>query len=763
MKLLDKLYGVILEKKLYFLISFLLAVLSIMYVQNKAHFLGPETIISNKVIYGIFFILFCVGIGIFLFFNTKWGKIKHNIFTVILIWLPSEIIFLWGISIKGEFNNLIHLGVGVYIILIGAFILGKYYFKNIRSSEKKINIKEWIKQQGWVYLFLVTIITSIFFSFGFHNIEKQALVDEPLWLYKRIPKFWKNIAEKDWLNTRVSDKPGTTVAYLSGVGLLWENPKEYKSIKWQGFIYSNPKNLENLNRAMRVPLFIFIVFSLPLFYFLTERLLGKTVALFSYLFIGLSPILLGMSRMINPDALLWLFLPLSFLAHLNFLKNRKLLYIFLTGLFLGLSLLTKYVSNILVAFFLGMIFLEYIFNKNNTEKIQAYIKKSLIDFGSIVFIALSFFYILYPAVWLKPKRLLIATIYSEAFEKNWPIFVGIIIFLIADYIIFKSRGFEWAFNKLEEIKYELGYLITFSFLLGIGWALFNTYSGMHFIPFEEILASPKSAYSKNGFLGIFSANFYPLIFGISPLVLTSVIFYGMFILKKNNLISEKLRVAIYLITFTLFYYFASTVSHVGATVRYQIIIYPLIFILSAMGIENFLLWMNKYLKYSKKEIILATLIIIVSLVSLFKLNSLYFSYASSLLPEKYVLNLKDMGDGSYEAAEYLNKIPEAYKLNIWSDKSGVCEFFIGNCSVSMDFKKLMLNKTKFDYYVVSVGRRAKNTRDILNKVNNNAEYLVRFDKLYDYEKPEYQINLGNRKSNYIKIIRAEDIDISYIK
>ena len=43
-----------------------------------------------------------------------------------------------------------------------------------------------------------------------------------------------------------------------------------------------------------------------------------------------------------------------------------------------------------------------------------------------------------------------------------------------------------------------------------------------------------------------------------------------------------------------------------------------------------------------------------------------------------------MGEGSIEAANYLNALPGAGEMTIWSDKGAVCEAFIGKCLI--DFK-----------------------------------------------------------------------------
>jgi len=82
------------------------------------------------------------------------------------------------------------------------------------------HLKKIFTSKNRLALTLVVFVMALNFAFGIYNIQKAAFVDESLWLYDRIPKFWQNIAEKDWNGTRRSDKPGVTLMAVSGIGLL---------------------------------------------------------------------------------------------------------------------------------------------------------------------------------------------------------------------------------------------------------------------------------------------------------------------------------------------------------------------------------------------------------------------------------------------------------------------------------------------------------------------------------------------------------------
>ena len=456
-------------------------------------------------------------------------------------------------------------------------------------------------------------------------------------------------------------------------------------------------------------------------------------------------------------------MPLTILSYFNYIKSKDKRYIYSTGILLGLSLLTKYVSNILIIFFLGLIFLDYFLNNKKIGDASQYVKRSLLDLGKIVIIALVTFTILFPAVWVKPEKLLDATLLSEAFESTWQYFVGLIVLLVADLLILKSKIFERLLSLLVKARRIIGIAIASLFIASIVITIVNVYAKMPWFNFESIVASPKSAYNSNGFLAVFLSGFYSSTFGISIVVVIAILIAAFYIFKKDAFSKISNQVVFCFIIFIMLYYLGSTVNDVATTVRYQIALFPLYFIIAATGISFVISFLIK--KYKKDNLIIYTLLILISLTlitTLYKIKPFYFSYASNLLPPQYVLNLKDMGDGNYEAAEYLNILEGAENLYVWTDKRGVCYFFRGHCTSTLDYKRYITSgENNFDYFIATTGKRAQNTRQVLSKMAMKPDYLIRFDKLYTFENPDLQINLGGRESNFVKVIKSDKIDVSY--
>ena len=423
-----------------------------------------------------------------LFFSNTW-KLTGVAKKMAFILLPAEILILtmiWGSKLVDMWLVLFS---AVYAVIFSLYLIWLWHARRIGSKAAHENLGGWIKKQGWMRLTLVLVIIFINVFFGLRNIGKFAAVDEALWTFDRIPHFWKNIGEADWNGTRVSDKPGLTVAMISGLGLVFQDPMEFEKTYGQS---SDPQATENLNRAFRIPLYIVMALLLPFFYFLVEKIAGRNAAMFAMIFIGLSPPLIGMARIINPDSILWVFTGIAILAYFAYLEGEKLAYLYLAGFFLGIALLTKYVANILFVYFFALIFLEYIVHKKAYAGIAVkdYFKQKLSELSILFFISIVTFYALYPAVWVKPQRILLATIQSQAFSSTWPLFAVILILMLIDIFLLRGKVLSVVLGFFEKQKRVVSSSVIIFFLGCLAFVFVNTYSGMSFFDFESILASP---------------------------------------------------------------------------------------------------------------------------------------------------------------------------------------------------------------------------------------------------------------------------------
>lgn len=732
-----------------------LAFLSTAIVLNTVFFIAREVdplnflIVSNNthIFYFIYVALGLSILGSLGFYATSWSW-REWIVKILIALFPTIILLIFALSESIHFHYVFQIGVGIYVITAG-FLLIHIHHKNNLIKENASNKTPSPSRNKKIALVLLTLLVSANIGLGSYQIANFAAVDEALWTFgKRISKYWVNIGERKWNSTKVSDKPGVTVSIISGAGLLSVNPKTYKPVKWEGSTVHSTKDIREMNFALRFPILLFASLSLFLFYFFLERLFGYRKALVSTILIGTSPILVGMARIINPDSLLWIFGPLSMVSYLTFMKRKALTYLYWAGIFLGLALLTKYVANILFVFFFGLLFFDYIFKEReerNSIDFVHFIKTSFLHYAILTFVALAVFYILYPAVWVKPSRLLNATLLSQAFESTWPLFIGIISFIFLDQWTLKNRITKALLDFLAENKRWIVLSILALFTGSVLFALLNTFTGMSWYDFPAILSSPKSSYAIYGFMGIFLGNFYPLIFGIHPIALLSLPLLSIFIIRNSTKLSHTYLTSLALIIFILLYYLGTTVNHVATIFRYQIMLFPTILILAGVALSTLFRMIEKRFP-SIHFTVLASGLFLLTVSSLVLASPLYMGYASGLLPQQYHIDIKDMGTGSYEAAAYLNSLPNAKHITIWTDKSGVCIFFDGSCYSSFNFSSL--KEKSIDYVVVSSGRQSR-TEKMINPAKPN---VIRFDQYYQHTDAVYELLIDNRPSNFVKVL-----------
>lgn len=676
------------------------------------------------------------------------------------IYAPVACLFAIGVTFSSHFHFLVSLAVGLYVISAFAYwslivIRQEQQRKNPvqeKSQSLTLSLNRFHKKHGTFPLASVFFLTLLFFAFAVTNLTRFAAVDEPLWMDGRITRFWKNLSERDLEKTNISDKPGITVALASGVGLFFVTPKEYRDTRFVYTAKNADLDIQDLYLAFRLPLLLVITAFLPFFYFLLVPLFGTATALSSYAFIALSPLLIGMSKIVNPDALLWLFVPLSFLSFLVFIKKKTFRTLILSGVFLGLALLTKYVANFLILYFFGYIFLRFLLEKSETTSFTSYFQQELKFFLIWLGTGLSVLYLLFPALWVEPARILSGTLYSQAFEKIAPLFIGLITFILVDQYFWRSRVATFVMEygrrcRFLITRFLLGFFLVVSFMV-----LLNSMLGMPLLDFMSLLASPKSTSDGSIALEVFLTNFYPLLFGIPAIALLSVLIALLATLFKNIFDTSPGKEVLAIVVFILLYFVGSTVNEVVLINRYQIVLYPLMGVLGGIGFSLLLSRLNARFQLLKKldeSYHIGFLCLSLYLGIILFYTPFPLSYASVLLPPAYTIDIKDMGSGSYEAAEYLNSLPDPHNLVIWTDKRGVCKFFVGTCLDGFNFSEIPSNA--LDYVVISTGRESRTERMLVNPYLLNDDGLIHFDTYYQKTDPVYELLINGRPGQFVRV------------
>ena len=601
-----------------------------------------------------------------------------------------------------------------------------------------------------ISLFFVIVVSSFFF--GFSRLKNFSGVDEPYWSYGRVPAFWTAVQKMKWKNTNICDKPGIPLAIVSGAGLPFidGNPKSLKSLRYEPKTPEQIQEIRDIYFKLRFPVFLFTLAMLPVFYWLIKKLLGKRTARFSLLFIGLSPVLLGISLIINSDAMLWILTALSTLSLFVFLKNNEKKFLILSGFFLGLSVITKYVANILFVYFFLVFFLEYIFHAHKSVAIGKYLKQALLNYIFLFLTAMATAFVFFPATWVKFSVLIKATVGNDVFSSTWPLFAGIITLLLVDAFVFKAKFSSLMFDFLAKYRALIAKAFAGLFLAFSVFVFLHVWASLRVFDLQAIISSPKGI-GKGTLLekfgGALTGDIYSLLFSVSPLILIFALFAVGNIFWKKELKRDTITV-VYVLFFLFIFYLGSAMNKVVTTPRYQIMVYPLIFVVAAIGISQ-LVEFKKIRKYVSLPAVYAVSIIVL-LGSLFIVRPNFLAYASELLPKNFIVNLKGMGEGSFEAATFLNSLPGAHEMTIWSDKGAVCEAFVGKCLI--DFKEKALRENKIDYFVFSTDRRSRSI-----KKTSLTKGMLDFVKSYQSQDYVFLVIINNNPNDFVKVLKSSDV------
>jgi len=592
---------------------------------------------------------------------------------------------------------------------------------------------------------------ALYFTFGSFRLANFVTADEHYWIYERIPQYWKALSDGKLKKTLINDKPGITLAYVSGVGLFFEkHPEIYINKPEKHISIYDPAVTERLNLIFRWPVLFFNgLFSLFFFWIIRKLTDNIWIALWTSVLILLSPVLLGISRIVNPDSVLWIFSTAATFSLFAYLKKEENKLVVLSSAFLGLSLLSKYSSVFLIPFFFSAI-LIYCFWQYplwSQEELKKKITQYLFSYLFILMGAIALFIALLPAVLVSPAFFEEKT-FSSLLITLKPILLAIFLLagaFLADARIMQSRSLHFIFKKISSLRSFFSFVLCSVLSAFFIFILFNWLTGQSLINFDgvpfDVRKEPEFSVALPYWQKMI-VEFFPVVFSVSPLVLLSLLF--LWLSSAGKKIAD--NPWIFLSSFFLMAYYAAVISTgLLATIRYSAVVYPLLFFLAALGIFEF----SKFFKNYKYANHLITLLILTTLsASLWLTKPFYFDYTNRLLPEKYLIT-GSWGEGGYEAAEYLNSLPNAKNLTVWADYNGVCEFFVGKC---LEIYKLDPDTPKIDYYVLTRRGGIRLNPDHIRWLNPKN---VDAAKYYKKENPTWRLDINGRPGNFVKIFKSE--------
>lgn len=696
-------------------------------------------------------------------------------------------------------------------MLLANFLIVLWLPMDANNSSNKPYFKHIAKLAKPKYLLLVTL--AIFYIFGFNHLGQFITADEHFWLpnsgFDRIGNYWNAVQKGEWEKTRINDKPGITLAYTSGIAMLFDNAK--------GQIISNgttkhfdPVRTQQINFLYRLPILILSgLFSLFFFWIIRKITDDEWIALWSSIFILLSPILLGMSQIVNPDSLFWIFASASTFSFFAYLKEGEKKTAILAGLFLGLALASKYVSVILFPFFFFMMMAYYVLdfaNKNNgREAWRKMIIKNALVYLAVIAAGMTIFALMMPASFVEPKVFYEGTIGFPGMK--WIFWTAMVCngAMLMDAWMNKGRALFVGIEKLSKLKRILPAVVYFVLVATVVFVVVdylcrNAFINLASIPFD---LKQKDSFRDISLIKRYAVEFRALVFALTPLVLFALIFAWI----KNIFQKSKHEILIFVLSsFFLIFYAAVLFQGLLVTTRYSIILFPFSMVLAAIAIREFFassespdsnkplavfasvaalvlaLWAMSYFNQTfptaslavwfgelaknkivsvplgvvgmgavywlaikslpwKKILLINNLalsagIIAISVINIWLVAPFYFSYTNNILPRQYIIS-GAWGYGGYEAAQYLNSLPNAKNLTVWADVYGVCEFFVGNCTHS---HRIDTSKYTIDYYF----------RSLQSSVSLDFPHAME-------SKAVWRLNINGRPKSFLKIQKAKPI------
>lgn len=247
-------------------------------------------------------------------------------------------------------------------------------------------------------------------------------VDEPRWII-RGANFYYAVTHGEFEKTIFEYHPGVTNMWIVGTAMHIYFP-EYRGfgqgyfdplkMKFEQFMREQGKEALDVVRVSRyIHAAVLAVLAVTVF-LLLRLLIDPKAAFLSVALAALAPFYLGHSRLMNLEGMLSLFALVSFLSlqvYLN--RDRKLIYLLLSGMAFGLAQLTKS-SSIVVVGLVGLMLFVGLF-KREGGTLGAKIGDAAKTFAIWLTAAVVTYFVLWPGMWVAPGKML-TEVYGNAFS-----------------------------------------------------------------------------------------------------------------------------------------------------------------------------------------------------------------------------------------------------------------------------------------------------------------------------------------------------------
>jgi len=532
-----------------------------------------------------------------------------------------------------------------------------------QNSDKNTNVNFFQKYKEQISLF---VLFSLFIGIASRGLGQFFTTDETAWYYNWVREYWAAYSSGNLLGTNLTTYPGSLHSFLCGITNFFLDQKDFLTYdKVEVYLF-----------WWRFPILLFNAISLIGIFYLLKKFFSPIQSFVAVFLMAFSPYIIGMSRIVNPDSLLWSTSLISILSYIIFIREQKNKYLIISGIFMGMALASKYNAILLFVFMPITIIFEFLFDKISKEQLKLTVFKTLV----IWIIAIAIFSFFLPAVIVKPS-----IYYGRVFQYfiTSPVFISIIIFVVIDTYLLNSKILYFVKEKIFATKVlikTLPILFIVFILIGLIIRAFNIELDSWDTPNEQW----KIPITKAFYLNIWEYFISQQI----AIVVGFVVFALISLLPK----SKKLDFSIPLLMLAFIYIFimGAVVKGVrGSGHRYGIMLYPFAIMIAV--------WSFSFFK--KKHIIFA----LIALLSVIELSFVFPKYYIFYQNRRYFTTgqkINSWAIGGYDLAQEFNKSSEAEITKVYADRYSFKHFSKGYTeNITTDTRASKIKE--FDYLCLS--------------------------------------------------------------
>jgi hypothetical protein len=619
---------------------------------------------------------------------------------------------------------------------------------------------------------------AFFVTLASANLGQFETTDEHFWKFDRIQKYYNGIeqgvTEGVWKKTRINDKPGVSVAWLAGSGLpfahvhpeaLRDEPREEVLRARYGDTAVSAFHAEataQTNFALRLPVVLFSAVMLGVLFWLVRALTGRAwLGALSVSASALSPALIGMSQVLNPDAVLWSTMSAAMIAFWVFVRDGGWRFLIASLLCTGFALLSKYTASLLFVLLPMMLMLHALYVTGPQESLRVYgawlrtrfTGMLLVLFGGCVLFALGM-----PAVLQKPEHFFYGTLLSPALASiAMPLLIMYGLLAVETYLV-RGKCSHWLMQmRIAQIVRSSVRIVPAAFMaLLIIVSVINAHMTTPWLPLTDIkevgrdggeLVFPQIVFD-DGVLHTFFvvvAQMQNLIFALPSALL--VLFFAALVFSVWRAPRAFVPELVFVPLLVFVFVGGGIVADVFVNVRYGIVLYPFVTLFSVVVVYQ--ACTDAWRLHRRHARFVVGAVAIALIVEALSARPFFLTHENIFLPQKSFVT-DAWGYGFYEAAQYLNAQDNAQDLVVWSDGGGdlLCQFFVGSC---LRPQKIDATAVVPDYLILSRRRSAIRPFQLTNEegiLPSASELIAR--------EPQWQLEMNNRSDNYIKIIKISE-------